>query len=476
MNRGLHFRKLLLVAMLNVGSLPPTMSSNAISSVSMEGNESSAATILVPGSRVGDTADTPIPATFFGMYVGVHSSFATTQVLPPIVVGAVGKGVVTAWMYTETSRGVYAWGALDKVVGFAKTHNAPVFQSHSYQPQWAVSDTSNCFGSAISGINKCPAAPSDLTTITACEGPLAGVSTTDCMWKEYLTTMVRRYTTTGIQTGCTTSNPQCHGVIQMYEGWNEPRGPHPMSLANFITLETDFLNTVKANDPGAQVCSPAFIIDPSYPSYAIFMNDFFAKGGPKRFDCYDFHTNAPTPEAQIENIQQFKNRLSRNGIDPSSATLYATEAGRWGGCDVAISSMSEQAYIGRVELLYWSNGIKRHYWYAYDTCGTLTNQPARQSLNPAGIGYGTVEKWMIGATMSSPCTANGTEWTCGLTRPGGYQALAVWNTAATSTIVPPSQYTDYQDLEGKTHAISGSVNIGSEPVLLISYGAARHKK
>jgi len=261
----------------------------------------------------------------------------------------------------------------------------------------------------------------------------------------------------------------------MYEGWNEPRGANPMSLANFTTLETDFLNTVRANDTGAKVCSPAFIIDPTYPSYVTFMNDFFAEGGPKTFDCYDFHINEPNPEAQITDINQFKSILSSNGIDPSSATIYATEAGRWGGCGVVISGMSEQAYIGRIELLYWSNGIQRHYWYAYDACGTLINRTATQTLNSAGIGYGNVESWMVGATMSTPCAARGTVWTCGLSRPEGYQALAVWNTAATSTILPPSQYTQYRDLEGNTHSISGSVTIGTEPILLISYGAASAK-
>ncbi|MGA7622260.1 MAG: hypothetical protein WCA91_01655, partial [Candidatus Acidiferrales bacterium] len=282
----------------------------------------------------------------------------------------------------------------------------------------------------------------------------------------FLITLVNRFKTTGIQTGCTSLNPQCNGVIQMYEGWNEPPGPNPMSTTSFITLETDFLNTVRANDPNAQVCSPAFIMWQQSSFYKDLMNDYFQSGLPNTWDCYDFHINEPTPEEQLADINDFKTVLTNNGIDPATHAIYATEAGRWGECGVAISGMTEQAYIARIELLYWSNGIKRHYWYAYDSCGMLTNQPATQSLNAAGIGYGNVESWMAGATMSAPCAASGTVWTCGLSRPNGYQALAVWNTAGSSSYIQNGTYTKYQDLEGNTNSISGSVSIGTEPILL----------
>lgn len=410
----------------------------------------------------------PIPSTFFGMHVAVHLTSYSTPILAPVVVGAVGKGVATVWSYTEHSRGVYSsWGPLDQQVAFGKSHNAPVFEGTQYEPAWAVSDPSECRNSSQPGILFCEAAPSDLTTVAACQDPLAGVVTTDCAWKEYLTTLVNRYKSAGIQTGCTAQNPQCNGVIEMYEGWNEPDGSSGGTMANFVTLQTDFLNTVRANDPGARVCSPAFDMGSSSKYYANLMNSFFSNGGPKTWDCYDFHANDPTPEGQIADINQFKTVLRNNGIDPSAVTIYASEAGRWGGC-VTISDAEEQAYVARIELLYWSNGVKRHYWYAYDTCGALTNQPARSTLKPVGIAYGIVESWMVGATMSTPCSANGTVWTCGFTRssPSGYQALAVWNTTGTSTYVPSPQYTTYQDLNGNVGSISGSATISQQPILL----------
>jgi hypothetical protein len=68
--------------------------------------------------------------------------------------------------------------------------------------------------------------------------------------------------------------------------------------------------------------------------------------------------------------------------------------------------------------------------------------------------------------MSTACSSNGTVFTCGLSRPNGYQALAVWDTAGNSAFPVPNQYTQYQDLTGHTYSSGGSVNIGPEPILL----------
>jgi len=86
---------------------------------------------------------------------------------------------------------------------------------------------------------------------------------------------------------------------------------------------------------------------------------------------------------------------------------------------------------------------------------------------------------MVGAMLTSPCTAlnNGTVWTCGFTSSGGVQEQAVWDTSqscsngscTTSTYTPNSVYTSYEDLTGKTTAISGgTVQIGAKPTLLVN--------
>jgi hypothetical protein len=61
-------------------------------------------------------------------------------------------------------------------------------------------------------------------------------------------------------------------------------------------------------------------------------------------------------------------------------------------------------------------------------------------------------------------------WTCGLSRPGGYQAQAIWNTAATLSYTPPAKFTQYRDLAGNVFPITGgSIMIGVKPILLETF-------
>jgi hypothetical protein len=429
---------------------------------------------------------TPIPLDFFGIHMNVGPSNFLTPVPPPIVVGAGGKGAVTNWPYLETARGTYNWGALDDVTIFNTNTGRPVFEGYQEQPLWAVSDATACSAVTL-GINSCPAPPSDLFTSATCQTPLATTTTTDCQFKEFITSMVNRYKHTGIQDGCTAANPQCNGVIAMYEFWNEPPfalgsgtctvGTSCMPLASFVQMASDWYYTIKGIDSLAQVCSPAFIISSTYPSYGTFMSSFLSSGGAAiPFDCWDFHINETTPEAQIADIATFTGYLSANGI--SNPRLYATEAGRWdvGNCD-AIAAADEQAYAGRIELIYWSQNVKAHYWYAYSKCAPLSDLSTNSTLTPLGIGYGNVESWMVGSTMTSPCALSGSFWTCGLTLANGQQALAAWypvfQSAATANYTPASQYTQWHDLNGNTGAISGAMAIGESPVLLEAGGGVQ---
>ena len=378
-----------------------------------------------------------------------------------------GKPPGTNWEYLETARGTYDWKNLDRAVSYASAHNIPIFVSHEWVPQWAASNKTTSCG-FFAGVEHCNSAPTDLNTKTTCEGSLAGTATTDCQWKEFLTSLVQRYRANGEQAGCTSSDPQCHGVIQMYEGWNEP--PFPPSggsgifnNADFMTFETDFYDIVKANDSMAQVCSPAFLVFARGSQGDRFNRAFFA-GNPPNYDCWDFHINDETPESQLADIRF----LYSEGF-PTGRVMYATEAGRGRGCNALLAPpLTLEAYVGRIELLYWSWGIKRHYWYAYGICSPLTNQPTSSTLTPAGIAYGNVESWMAGASMSKPCSANGTVWACGLRRPNGYQAMAVWDTEGSSTFAAPSQFTHYQDLAGNSHSLARTVTIGPRPILLTS--------
>jgi hypothetical protein len=82
--------------------------------------------------------------------------------------------------------------------------------------------------------------------------------------------------------------------------------------------------------------------------------------------------------------------------------------------------------------------------------------------------YNIVQQWMLGASMTSGCMpdSSGT-WNCTLTRPGGYQALVLWNPGKTVSYQVPAQYTDLRDLMGNVRSLlPGNLEVGGSPILI----------
>jgi hypothetical protein len=93
-------------------------------------------------------------------------------------------------------------------------------------------------------------------------------------------------------------------------------------------------------------------------------------------------------------------------------------------------------------------------------------------LTKAGVAYKQMYNWLVGATQSEACREKGGVWTCGYTRPDGYQAQAVWDASLdisrTKPYSAPQQFTRCRDLDGNVTDISKShsVPISQKPVLL----------
>lgn len=76
--------------------------------------------------------------------------------------------------------------------------------------------------------------------------------------------------------------------------------------------------------------------------------------------------------------------------------------------------------------------------------------------------------------MTQPCQGqpgNGSVWSCSFTRPGGYQAAAIWDTALpygqNTTVNVPALFLQYRDLYGNVFPISNhQVPIGYTPIWL----------
>jgi len=380
-----------------------------------------AATTTTAGACVNSTYGVcgAIPATLFGMHLINKSNW------PTVSIGALGKGTDTVWPYVEQTKGVFNWGNLDAWVNEAQSNGVSFFFSPEKVPPWAATDPGSC-APTYTG-----------SSVIGCTSMVANIQD----WDDYVTALVTRY----------------KGRIQIYELWNEPDSFFTGTMADLVALTSHMYKIIRSLDPAA------IILSPSPNGLNSTVDNYFAAGGPTGVDGISFHAYNATPEKVIDYVNNIKQIAAKYGL--ASKPLWNTE-GSWG--TASLTSDAQVAAVARFYLLQWSNGVSRFYWYAWDnpTWGTLWD--ATNGPHPAALAYLQVYHWMVGATMTSPCSVDATStWTCGLSRPGGYQAQAIWNTTSTLSYTPPSKFTRYLDLAGHVFPITGgSVMIGAKPILL----------
>jgi len=403
----------------------------------------------------GFTTDV-IPPTFFGMIVYDQTNWPL-----PVSIGALGKGLGTTWPFIEQTQGVFNWSVLDQYVADAQATNVPgtntpltLYWTNANIPPWAASDPSTC--SFYTGTN-----------ISACTSSISAAHLPD--FTAFMTALVTRY----------------QGKIQIYELWNEPdiSNVYNGSLADFVTMTTTAYNAIRAANPSAIVLSPSPVQEPFLYSF------FTAPGAPLGFDAVAIHgypnvLTQDVPEAitgfKSVNIKLAMVQAPGVGVKP----IWDTETSWGNAASGAISDPDlRTGFVARSFLLHWSAGIHNMYWYGWDSpsWGTLFSPPPGLGMSPAAYAYQQTYNWMVGASMPAPCTANGGStyaavYTCQLTRPGGYNALAVWDTNQTcsngvctsSNYTPDPQYIQYRDLTGTVFPISAgqTIQIGAKPILL----------
>jgi hypothetical protein len=170
----------------------------------------------------------------------------------------------------------------------------------------------------------------------------------------------------------------------------------------------------------------------------------------------------------------FRSMMDANGL--AGKPILLTEGG-WGN-NTQLPVALQPAYVARWFILFASAGangttgvttVEWYGWNVVDTTvgwgtldGTYGNNPA------AGIAYGQVYDWLVGASFNSRCSTVGALWTCPIERasPSDYQALIVWNEDSTTTYLAPSGFVQYRDLAGNTHVINGPISLGDAPILL----------
>ena len=395
-----------------------------------------------------------IPANFFGMILYDQTTW------PSVNFGALGKGLGTTWPFIEQTQGTYNWTALDEYVQDAVAHQVPgsntpftIYWTNANVPPWAASDPTTCSLYAGTNISACTSTVSNYQYLT-----------------DFMTALVTRYN----------GGPGSPGPIQIYELWNEPNvtNVYTGSFADLATLTTTAYNAIRANNSSATILSPS-------PTSAGYLETYLTTpGAPLGVDAIAIHGYPDVSQNDVaEAITGFKSvniKLSMIQAGVGTKPIWDTESS-WGGPLAIPDPDLRSAFVARTFLLHWSAGIHNMYWYGWDApdWGTLYYPPPI-GATPAATAYNVTFNWMVGASMPAPCSANGGStflavYTCQLTRSGGYNALAVWDTTqscnagtcTTSTFTPPLQYTQYRDLTGlvTTFTPGQPVQIGAKPIL-----------
>jgi hypothetical protein len=390
---------------------------------------------IAASNAMAQTPSGPVPDTFFGMTVMDSSDW------PLIPMGALEKAPGVAWPYVERTKGTFNWAQLDAFVTQANAHHVSFVYSSFYVPSWAAADKSSCKPYVYS--------------TTVCTSSVINIQD----WKDFMTALVTRY----------------KGRIQVYELWNEPSClcTFTGTVAQLVALTQAEHDVIRSIDPAA------LIVGPTMQAYQnAYLDSYFAAGGTRDIDAVGMHAS-PNPNNDVAEFMMgsvttgMRSVMQKYGL--SNKPLWNTE-NDWGANTAILNPDAQAAFVARNLLLNWNVGVTRAYWYAWDntTVGTLWSTTS--GVTEAANAYEQVESWMKGAVMA-PCSLNGSTniyhavYTCNLTRSGGYQAQAVWNTDGNKTYTAPSQFTKYRDLAGATTPIPSNhlVTIGIKPILLENF-------
>jgi polysaccharide biosynthesis protein PslG len=368
-----------------------------------------------------------IPRAFFGMTV-----LDSQHVTPTLNYGTTrtwDSFPMLDWADINSSAGVYQFQDLDAFLQLNQARGADVIYTFGRTPRWASSKPE---APGPYGPGQC-APPSDLRN-----------------WDNYVTAIASH------------AGPR----ITYWELWNEPQDPEYYcgDMQTLLTMAQHAYQIIKSFNPAAQVITPTV----SASGGPAWLDAYLSKGGGNYADIISFHGYC-NDEAESINpvVSRYQEVMAAH--DQSGKPLWDTEAD-WAGDadDVLEGSGNQAAFMAKFYLLQWSAGVSRFVWYAYDggSWGGLWS-PAT-GADPVVAAYNIVQQWMLGASMTSACMpdSRGT-WSCALSRPGGYQALVLWNSGKTVSYQVPGQYTDLRDLMGNVRSLPrGNLEVGGSPVLV----------
>ncbi len=404
-----------------------------------------------PGTSTGgsNNAAQPISPDWFAMHVLWQSSpWPSTVGLPFSSWRTVSSNV--KWSDINTAPGVYDWTYFDRWMSEISANGQSVLYTMYYTPSWA---------------SQCPACVCNQGTQApgGCYAPVdlnADGTGTDKHLKDFVTALMQHV------------GP---GKIKYIEIWNEPNIPseYAGTVPQLVSMARDVRQIAQSYDPQVEITSPPETGDGKHSAFMTYLGQFLAAGGGNYVDVMGMHGYVQNPEDIVQRVNAATSEMQQYG--QSGKPLFITE-GSW-CCDTKpIPTAQQPGFSFRLELVQLSTAVKKFYLYAYDSPqeGNFWNTKTGQ-LTPTGIAYQLTYNWLVGATMTQPCQAQSGGspiWSCTFTKPGSYQAEAVWDTAlpqggGTTSVTVGSQYVQYRDIYGKVYKIyNNRVPAGFDPIWL----------
>ncbi len=425
--------------------------------------------------------------TFFGKHWHKITDWPTTK----FGAGAIGPGI--NWALVETQRGTYDYSPIDTWVAAAKS------PGHGQDLTWMYAAIRTPLWAGGTG-----SPPTDLYTTAPCEGSLAGVTTTDCAFKEFLTSVLDH--------ACTGTAPNKTCSFKSWELHNEGNASDAAwggTYAELAQMDSDALVTIKSH------CASCLVLSSNVsaggdgyhakgltsPRYDVFMRaylDEWQKLGTPMPDVlawhpYPSHDNiasvpfpetldgsaclSPAPnkvcvETIVSQVQKMRGIADAHGMQ--GRALWATE-GSFGPNSALPDADARAAYVARWLLALAGGGVERSYWYAWDD-PTWATELINGQLTSVAIAAEQVYDWLVGNSFDAPCSngSSGTVWTCNLKGPGGLLESIVWDTSGPSAYTVPPNYDVARDLGGPTRrSVSNPVTIGLKPMAFTNRSAAR---
>ena len=383
--------------------------------------------------------DSPIPSVFFGLHI--HRGGGIPWPLAPFGTWRLWDANVV-WPWLEPKRGEWHFEALDALVALAEQHHVEILLPLGRSPTWASAR---------------PADPPKWVPGYAAEP--ANVDD----WREYVRTVAVRY----------------KGRVHYYEIWNEPnaRNFYTGTVEAMVNLVRVAARELKDVDSSAKIVSPSAVADVGIPWLEAFLSD----GGGQYVDIIGFHfyVDWQPPEAMVPLIAKVQAVMAQHGV--RDKPLWNTEAG-WpienhikgdsapSPSPRALTDGDASAYVARAYVLNWAAGVSRFYWYAWDDKVTGLTEPNGVTPKRPASAYAAIERWLVGARMTSCAADDKGIWSCHLTRGHGYEGWILWTPNRATPFQIPAEWAvrRLRDLSGNQRDLAprSEIEIGPLPILV----------